>query len=110
MTCAECLELLAAFLDSELESGEHGAVRSHLAGCPDCAEECASLRRAQLALGSWGEAEADPGELVQAVAELRVRVRRLEQELLHLRTGDAAPASGPLLPAGGAERRLRLIV
>jgi mycothiol system anti-sigma-R factor len=36
MRCADCLELLDAYLDNELLPEEAGDVRHHLAECPDC--------------------------------------------------------------------------
>jgi anti-sigma factor RsiW len=39
MRCAECAELLSAYLDDELTRDEHDAVREHLATCVDCAGE-----------------------------------------------------------------------
>jgi len=110
MNCPECLEVLAAFLDLELAEDEFLAVQRHLVGCAACAAERASLRRAQIALRSWGEAGEDPDGLLDLVAELRLRVRRLEQDFLRRPPPEATPASGPLLPAAGAEHRLRLIV
>jgi anti-sigma factor (TIGR02949 family) len=34
--CNETLRELDAFLDEELSDDAHDAIRSHLAGCPDC--------------------------------------------------------------------------
>ncbi len=39
MRCAECTELLSAYLDDELMRDEQQAVRDHLATCADCARE-----------------------------------------------------------------------
>ncbi len=39
MTCAECRELLNAYLDDELPRPELDAVREHLSACPRCAGE-----------------------------------------------------------------------
>jgi anti-sigma factor (TIGR02949 family) len=43
MRCAECRDRLDAYLDDELSSSEVGAMREHVAGCPDCASEYATL-------------------------------------------------------------------
>jgi anti-sigma factor RsiW len=43
MTCAQCRELLDAYVDGELPSEEAAAVREHIASCPECANEHASL-------------------------------------------------------------------
>ena len=39
MRCAECTELLSAYLDDELMRDEQEAMREHLATCADCARE-----------------------------------------------------------------------
>lgn len=39
MRCAECTELLSAYMDDELMRDEQQAVRDHLATCADCASE-----------------------------------------------------------------------
>jgi len=49
MSMHEKNELISAYLDGELAAEEESAVREHLASCPDCREEHASLRAAK----SW---------------------------------------------------------
>ena len=39
MTCAQCRELLDAYIDGELPSEDTGAVREHIAACAECARE-----------------------------------------------------------------------
>jgi anti-sigma factor RsiW len=39
MRCAECTELLSAYMDDELMRDEQQSVREHLATCADCARE-----------------------------------------------------------------------
>jgi anti-sigma factor RsiW len=39
MTCAQCRELLDAFIDGELPGEDTAAVREHIASCPECARE-----------------------------------------------------------------------
>ena len=39
MRCAECTELLSAYLDDELMGDDKEAVREHLSACADCARE-----------------------------------------------------------------------
>ena len=39
MRCAQCTELLSAYMDDELMRDEQEAVREHLASCADCARE-----------------------------------------------------------------------
>jgi anti-sigma factor RsiW len=43
MRCAECSELLSAYMDDELMRDEQQAVREHLTTCADCAREEQSL-------------------------------------------------------------------
>ena len=43
MTCAQCRELLDAYIDGELPSEDMAAVREHIASCAECANEHASL-------------------------------------------------------------------
>jgi anti-sigma factor RsiW len=43
MRCAECTELLSAYMDDELMPDEQQTVREHLATCADCAREEQSL-------------------------------------------------------------------
>jgi hypothetical protein len=47
ITCEECFEQLDRFVDLELHGGDPEAsvpgMRAHLAGCPACAEDHASL-------------------------------------------------------------------
>jgi anti-sigma factor RsiW len=43
MTCAQCRELLDAYIDGELPSEDMAAVREHITSCPECANEHASL-------------------------------------------------------------------
>jgi len=43
MTCAQCRELLDAYIDGELPGEDMAAVREHIASCQECANEHASL-------------------------------------------------------------------
>lgn len=43
MNCDECKNLISVFMDNELDEGQAGAVRMHLAFCPDCAHVCEDL-------------------------------------------------------------------
>ena len=43
MKCDECKNLIGVFMDNELEESQAGAVREHLAFCPDCAHVCEDL-------------------------------------------------------------------
>lgn len=44
MKCAECQELIDAYLDDELEEPLRANLESHLSGCPDCSDKAADLR------------------------------------------------------------------
>jgi anti-sigma factor RsiW len=48
LTCEECFDLLDVYVDCEVSGGPADervpGMREHLAGCPACAEEHASLR------------------------------------------------------------------
>ena len=67
MNCQSARESLGAYLDDELPSSTRAVVSAHLAECPDCAAELASLRSISLELASrshvvvpeglWGEIE-----------------------------------------------------
>ncbi len=43
MTCAQCRELLDAYVDGELPHDDDAAVREHIASCADCAREHARI-------------------------------------------------------------------
>ncbi|MFL5607784.1 MAG: anti-sigma factor family protein [Gemmatimonadaceae bacterium] len=43
MRCTESRDQLNAYLDGELSAGDADAMREHVAGCPDCASEYATL-------------------------------------------------------------------
>lgn len=43
MTCAQCRELLDAYVDGELPRDDDEAVREHMASCADCAREHARI-------------------------------------------------------------------
>ena len=45
MDCPEVKELLSAYYDDELTSGQRTAVAEHLAGCDECAHELEGFRR-----------------------------------------------------------------
>jgi anti-sigma factor RsiW len=44
MNCEHCQNLLPAFLDGELSSGDDAALNAHLAGCESCREALAGYR------------------------------------------------------------------
>ena len=50
--CDDIREFLGAWLDGELNPSEAETVRSHVAGCADCAEERRQLEKLQVAMKS----------------------------------------------------------
>jgi len=51
MTCAECRELLDAYIDGELPAADAAAVREHIASCAECAREHAALAATSRRIG-----------------------------------------------------------
>ena len=56
-SCHELQELLAAFLEGELDEETAHLVRDHLDGCPECAELIATLEMIQRAVSPLAELE-----------------------------------------------------
>ena len=71
MNCEKASEKLAALHYGELGPAEAGEVRVHLAGCPVCSAELASLEKTDGLLGAWdalgGAAMPSAPETAQAV-------------------------------------------
>jgi Anti-sigma-K factor rskA, C-terminal len=71
------------------------AVAGHLAGCPDCTEELARIRRvAQLARAAIG-AELDPALRERTLAFVRAVGRDRSATIVPAPTGEPSPAVGP---------------
>jgi anti-sigma factor RsiW len=51
MTCAQCQELLDAYIDGELPAADEAAVREHIASCAECAREHAALAATSRRIG-----------------------------------------------------------
>lgn len=61
MNCDGVRELLSAYVDGELSSGELLRVEQHLRRCPRCAEEVDALRQAIALVGALEEVELPAG-------------------------------------------------
>jgi anti-sigma factor RsiW len=61
---------LSAYLDGALTTRQAAAVARHLAACPACASELATLRAAKAALGSLPGADPGPGWLPAVTARM----------------------------------------
>lgn len=51
LVCREAVELMTAYLDGELSSGDRARLEAHLSECPHCTEYLAQLRITIAALG-----------------------------------------------------------
>jgi len=94
MTCAQCRELLDAYVDAELPSEDMAAVREHIASCSECANEHALLVATSRRIGETLVKYQAPD-----VLKARIRVALAQPDAL-------APAASPAkaIPA----RRLAL--
>lgn len=52
MNCRHVVNSISAYVDGELTGAEMLAIRRHLGGCPECMEECESVRRTKRAVAS----------------------------------------------------------
>jgi hypothetical protein len=72
-SCAECRELIGGYVLDALDADEMTAVRVHLADCPGCAAEHASLAEIPVLLDLAGStetaAEHPPAQLEEAVLD-----------------------------------------
>ena len=94
MTCAQCQELLDAYIDGELPADDAAAVREHIASCAACARDHAALAATSRRIG---------GTLVkyQAPDVLKARIR------VALAQPDPLAADAPM-PKPLTRRRLAL--
>lgn len=72
MSCRSVSHLLPLFDDPELSAEERASVAAHLASCNECAQELATIRRAQLQLASWRVAEtpaSGPDAIIARLSE-----------------------------------------
>jgi anti-sigma factor RsiW len=86
MTCAQCRDLLDAYIDGELPAAEEDAVREHIASCAECAREHAALAATSRRIGET---------LVkyQAPDVLKARIRVALSQPDALAPGASAPPS-----------------
>src|SRR5438067_12862261 len=79
MSCYRAGDWLSPYLDGELGARRRAALEAHLAGCPRCSAELATLRRAVQVLAapkSHPQPEALLAEFKQRLAEERPAARR----------------------------------
>jgi len=81
MTCEKVRSLLSAYLDSELDCYELRQVELHLIDCPNCQEDCRSLRATKDLLGML-ESPPLPGEFWP---ELKERINSQSMSRFYLR-------------------------
>jgi len=84
MTCAQCRELLDAYVDDELPSEDAAAVREHIASCVDCARELELLTAMSRRIG-------DTLVKYQAPDVLKARIRVALAQPDPLTAGAEAP-------------------
>jgi hypothetical protein len=108
-------ELLASYVDGELEAEERRQVKAHLASCARCTEEVAIAKRAFKALSALEEVPAPLGLATPAIQRAHPQKRMVAR--LQWAAGSAAAAalivaiglilwrSGDVAPTGGAEDR-----
>ncbi len=95
MTCAQCRELLDAYIDGELPAGEAAVVREHIAACADCGREHAAVSAASRRIGETLVKYQAPD-----VLKARIRVALAQPDAL-LQTPSAKPATTRRLALGG---------
>lgn len=96
MNCSIVSAKLSAYIDGELAGTEMLEVRDHVSVCPDCRDECESLRqvKAMLARVSGPEPDADFEErLVRCVMSSQVEQRRASFGLMRLSVGASVAAA-----------------
>jgi anti-sigma factor RsiW len=86
MTCAQCQELLDAYIDGELPAADEAAVREHIAVCAECAREHATLAATSRRIGDSLVKYQAPD-----VLKARIRVALAQPDPL-------APAASPAKP------------
>lgn len=63
MNCTECRDVIHSHLDDELEEQLLAGVVSHLASCPECSRELATLQTSLGQLRKTYPEQTPPGEL-----------------------------------------------
>lgn len=67
MNCTECQEIIHSHLDDELEEQLLAEVVSHLASCPDCGRELATLQTSLSQLRKTFPDKTPPTELWEKI-------------------------------------------
>ncbi|MFP4250423.1 MAG: anti-sigma factor family protein [Armatimonadota bacterium] len=91
-TCKAVRQLMSAYIDRELPRPQAAEVRSHLAGCVECAEYHDDLQALDGLLDAAPSAGAHEGFAAEVLA--RVREREDESALTRLRRAVWRPMSG----------------
>ncbi len=97
MNCERILDMLPAFLENGLDSGDGALVEAHLKACPACAALLSALRETREALRAFPELEVWPELLgrLRAIPEEAVKPRLILLDFLR-------PAARPVLSAATA--------
>lgn len=72
MSCQRVLSMLSAYIDEEVQSRDAATIEQHLADCPSCAQEFATLRRMTGMLGTVTEIEP-PRALLERIEVATIR-------------------------------------
>jgi anti-sigma factor RsiW len=96
MTCAQCRELLDAYVDGELPGDEDAAVREHIASCADCAREHAQLVAVSRRIGETLVKYPAPD-----VLKARIRIALAQPDPLARGAATAQPIGTRRLALGG---------
>jgi len=94
--CPDTAGLVSRYLEGELSPARCAELATHVDGCPDCGEACASLRAALGACRSWGQ-QALP-------ADLRARVRLAIRRVVEAREARIRPGARRVAATVAADR------
>jgi anti-sigma factor RsiW len=96
MTCAQCRELLDAYIDGELPGEDAAAVREHLASCAECAREHELLVATSRRIGETLVRYQAPD-----VLKARIRIALAQPDPLATETPSSKPVATRRLALGG---------
>ena len=96
MTCDQCRELLDAYVDGELPTGEAAAVRGHIASCPECTRELEMLDATSRRIGETLVKYQAPD-----VLKARIRIALAQPDPLATEAQPAKPVATRRLALGG---------
>lgn len=96
MTCAQCQELLDAYVDGELPPADEAAVREHIASCAECAREHAALAATSRRIGETLVKYQAPD-----VLKARIRAALAQPDPLALDAPNSKPLTTRRLAFGG---------